>query len=424
MEVQKGMRDKLSRYVDINQPIEVTLRISGKAVYDFCCFGVDADHKLSDDRYMIFYNQTASPNRAITYTPLGGAVFRIETRRIPEEVNKLVFTVSIDGEGTMGEIDYYEIFIGNIGGEALSAKFSGDKFSSEKAVITAEIYRKEEEWRFSIVGSGFNEGIGELLRYYGGADVFMQLRQGSMPFSEPPAAAVFKDPEQFSLEKKLEKAPELVPLAKPLIEQAEKKELTECRARTALVMDITGSMLRSYRDGAVQRIVDKMLPLAVKFDDDGKLDLWYYAKFCEKREPVTTDNYTKAVPDNWRELMAKLGGANDEPVVIRDVMDFYKDTDQPVYIIFITDGGVSKETEIEELITEASKMPLFWQFVGISGSNYGVLKKIDDLEGRYVNNADFFAVDNFGEVSDEELYEKLFNEFPDWLSEIKKLGML
>ena len=36
--------------------------------YDSCCFGVDINEKLSDDRYMVFYNQPASPKNEIEYS--------------------------------------------------------------------------------------------------------------------------------------------------------------------------------------------------------------------------------------------------------------------------------------------------------------------------------------------------------------------
>lgn len=52
----RGMRDKLSKYLDTNNNIQVDMNINGSSVYDFCCFGVDSNGKLSDDRYMIFYN--------------------------------------------------------------------------------------------------------------------------------------------------------------------------------------------------------------------------------------------------------------------------------------------------------------------------------------------------------------------------------
>ena len=59
--------------------------------------------------------------------------------------------------------------------------------------------------------------------------------------------------------------------------------------------------------------------------------------------------------------------------------------------------------------------PIFWQFVGIGGSDYGILEELDTMKKRVVDNADFFAIDNIDALSDEELYEKLLNEFPKWL---------
>ena len=78
MDIQRGMRDKLDKYLSTAQPLCVTLLTSGAAVYDCCCFGVDAEDKLSDDRYMIFYNQTASPAGEMSYSETnGGAAFGI-----------------------------------------------------------------------------------------------------------------------------------------------------------------------------------------------------------------------------------------------------------------------------------------------------------------------------------------------------------
>ena len=71
MNIQRGMRDKLEKYMNPNQSIDVYMDVSGGAVYDYCCFGVDASGKLSDDRYMVFYNQTSSPSREIMYSPNG-----------------------------------------------------------------------------------------------------------------------------------------------------------------------------------------------------------------------------------------------------------------------------------------------------------------------------------------------------------------
>lgn len=109
MLVQRGMRDKLAKYVDTNQEILVTMDVVGGATYDYCCFGVDGSGKLSDDRYMVFYNQTSSPANEISYTQAGTrASFKINLSKLPNTIQKLVFTVSIDGNGTMGNITSHE----------------------------------------------------------------------------------------------------------------------------------------------------------------------------------------------------------------------------------------------------------------------------------------------------------------------------
>ena len=561
MEIQRGMRDKLEKYMDTTKMIEVKLNIVGNAVYDFSCFGVDADNQLSDDRYMVFYNQTKSPNGEIEYVAGNNcAVFKVMTNSIPASIQRLVFTASIDGIGTMGEIAAHTISVGNTGTPSLTANFAGNVFNNEKAIISIELYRKNE-WRFSVTASGFNGGIQDLLHYFGGTEVEEaaltapqavpepptpptpptpppaptpsappQPEQPQPPFGQPqpqfgqpqtqfgqpqpqfgqpqpqfgqtqpqfgqpqpqfgqpqpqfgqptpppmpnqgygygghtrqpmpfggqppygqppqfggqpvPPPPMGGQPPQFggapvppppappapsnkvSLEKKLSKAPALVSLAKPIMVQLEKKNLTNTVARVGLVMDITGSMYMAYKSGIVQDIVNKILPLAVQFDDDGQLDFWYYAQTFAHRPVVDLGNYTSAVPDNWKEVMNELGGTNNEPEVIKDIIEFYRGSSQPVYIIFITDGGMAKKGEIKKLMKQASEMPIFWQFVGVEGSNYGILENLDELEGRYVDNAGFFAMDDYRAVSNDELYDRLLSEFPVWLNEAKRLGLV
>ena len=67
MQIQRGQRGKLEEQFDINMPVEIIMQTTGSAVYDYCCFGVDAANQLSDDRYMVFYNQPRSPQHEITY---------------------------------------------------------------------------------------------------------------------------------------------------------------------------------------------------------------------------------------------------------------------------------------------------------------------------------------------------------------------
>ena len=46
------------------------------------------------------------------------------------------------------------------------------------------------------------------------------------------------------------------------------------------------------------------------------------------------------------------------------------------------------------------------------------------MEGRFIDNANFFHIKDIEKISDEELYNNLLNEFPEWLAEAKTKGIL
>ena len=197
MEMVRGFRGKI-----LGDKILVSMSITGNAVYDFSCFGVDSDDKLSDDRYMIFYNQTESPNGEIKYaSEKGRAEFAVDIASLPATIAKLVFTASVDGSGTMGEISSHTLEIETDGGN-MTMNLSGSDFHSERAIISIEIYRKDG-WRVSAVASGFNGGLSDLLRSYGGQEMT----------SPPPAPAkkvILEKHQKVSLVKSSDRLGEIV----------------------------------------------------------------------------------------------------------------------------------------------------------------------------------------------------------------------
>ena len=171
MEISRGMRDKLDKYINAGAEFEVSMSIDGNDEYDFSCFGVDAAGKLSDDRYMIFYNQESSPQKEICYRRDGKVTkFRTDLSKLPQSIDKLVFTVNIDGNATMGSINAHNISISQNNQVQISLNLSGNDFKAEKAIISIEIYRKQGEWRFNAVARGFDGGLGNLLRFFGGEE--------------------------------------------------------------------------------------------------------------------------------------------------------------------------------------------------------------------------------------------------------------
>ncbi|MBN6712977.1 VWA domain-containing protein [Pseudomonas capsici] len=410
MQITQGQRIPLSSLI---QGSDLTLSIDIKSahVIDYVCFGVDAQGKLSDDRYMIFFNQPASPCNRVRQ--INGGDFQIALAGLPASIDRLVFTASIDGIGAMSDIQASHFSIKDAGREVARGEFSGATFAAEKAIMVTELYRKNGEWRIASNLQGYNAGLDALVVHFGGE------------IAEAPAPA----PTRVSLEKKIaEAAPQLVSLAKKAQVSLEKARLTDTKARVGLVLDASGSMNAQYSRGHVQEVVNRLIPLAVHFDDDGALDCWAFGAQPCQLSSVSLGNFKDFIQTdnggwkNW-ELGARV---NDEPKAMRMVIDYYKQSGDrtPIYILFISDGGVHQNREITRLMTEAAKLPIFWQFVGLGGRGYGILEKLDDMTGRVVDNCNFFALDQLDEVPEEKLYDLLMEEFPDWLKAAKGAGIL
>jgi len=90
-----------------------------------------------------------------------------------------------------------------------------------------------------------------------------------------------------------------------------------------------------------------------------------------------------------------------------------------VYVIFITDGDNADHSATEKLIREYSSKGMFIQFVGIGSAGFNFLQKLDDMQGRTLDNVDFFSVRDIDSMDSKELYSKLLVEFPEWVNAAK-----
>lgn len=153
---------------------------------DVSCFGLDANDKLSDDRYMVFYNQLAAPGDAVRVDLSSGrARFAVALDALPQNIAKLVFVAAIDGSTSMRALSNAVLRVG----DDLQFPLSGADFQDEKAVILGEIYRKDGVWRFGAVGQGFNGGLSALLTHFGGSETASPAAPAAAP---PPAPAAPK----------------------------------------------------------------------------------------------------------------------------------------------------------------------------------------------------------------------------------------
>ncbi len=171
-DLQRGQRIKLGEIVE-GSDFEVALAIESSLTVDASCFGVGADGKLWQDAYMVFYNQKATPCGGIRMVQGAGgeiARFAFALDRIPEAVQRLVLTCAIDGAGRMADIRSGHLRFLHGGQERARFAFSGKDFGEERAMLLAEVYRKDGLWRLVLTGQGFNGGLAALLHHFGGTE--------------------------------------------------------------------------------------------------------------------------------------------------------------------------------------------------------------------------------------------------------------
>ncbi|MEU5702355.1 TerD family protein [Streptomyces aurantiacus] len=196
-EFQRGHKAKISD-LTAGTDLYVGVQITGPGLtFDISCFGLDADERLADDRYFVFFNQPKTPEESIQL--LGAQAgdtesFRVTLDRIPPQIQKLSFTATVDGAGQMSQVapGYLRIVAG--GEEVARYSFTGAEFSTERAVMLGDFYLKDV-WRFAAVGQGFDGGLDALLKNFGGEVAEEEPAAAPAP---GPGAPSFAPPAQAS----------------------------------------------------------------------------------------------------------------------------------------------------------------------------------------------------------------------------------
>lgn len=257
-----------------------------------------------------------------------------------------------------------------------------------------------------------------------------------------------------------------------VIDLVKKKGIEGQKANVILCLDFSGSMSMLYSNGFVQQVLERIIPIAMAFDDDQSMPVYIFHDTAYRVLPdVTIDNVHGYVRNNItskysygstcyappidlivkkfvKDNGAATASATTESGFFNGVKNFFspkkQETNQvtaklPTYVIFITDGENNPEDKspAQQAIIDASKHGIFFQFVGLKSSrdtNFSFLTKLDKMTGRFIDNANFFeikpeeanldAAKPDAYLTDKQLYEKLLDEFPSWTKEAASKGLI
>lgn len=214
----------------------------------------------------------------------------------------------------------------------------------------------------------------------------------------------------------------VVDLSKKAAFAANQHGIEGLRAQVVLVLDISKSMNGLYKSGVMQRVIERILALALAFDDDGQIDLLLFGTRAYRLPPVTLtaiDGYVERV------ILAeyKIIEATHYAPPLQLLLESYRAPQpDPALVIFLTDGGNADRRETADIMRALSAEPVFIQFVGIGAEDFPFLRKLDELDGRVLDNAGFMHIDDIDTVKDAELYRRLLHEFPKWLEAARSRG--
>lgn len=421
----------------------------------------------SDDDF-VFYNQPQHASGAVRHLgkQAGADALFIDLGVLGRDIERVALCASADG-GSFGQVPGLHLRLLEAASGAELARFDMEA-GPETAYVSGELYRREGGWKFRAVGQGYTDGLAGLATDFGISVDKEQPAAAPPPAPMPPrpahapAAPAVPPPStirspagQDGPPLRLTKGEENLPVdmrkrlsmrKQQVAVSLTKHGLPELTARVILVLDASGSMGGLYTRGTVAGVTERMAAVAAQLDDDGEMQAWTFAS-----NPARLPDLVIGELPAWLALHVRVGQVglfgrkkpprglrpgqvdmravgiqNEEQKVIAEVRAYVRDhpVPHPTLVLFFSDGGVYRNDEIERELRAAVEEPVFWQFIGLGRSQYGVLERFDTLPGRRVDNVGFFAADDIEKVPDAELYDRLLSEFPSWLRDARRLGIL
>ncbi len=245
-------------------------------------------------------------------------------------------------------------------------------------------------------------------------------------------------------------SPELMALAEKAKLFPKISNVIAQKAKMAVCLDVSEDLKPYLDSGKTQHFAESVLALSALMDSNASIDVFLFGGRMQHAGEMTPQNFKGFIQKAL--ALYNLEGKPDYSMVFREIQKFYfpdfednkpvQAADEPVFITFITNGETTDQTAGIHELARISYAPIFWHFMAIGktkddlgkgimawlfrpfAEDFSFLEKLDDMTERFIDNADFCNIPDPETLTDEELYTKMMQEYPDWLRLIKTKGMI
>ncbi|MFE0190006.1 TerD family protein [Streptomyces sp. NPDC059008] len=158
--------------VDVTAPVR--LDVSGLLLA--------ADGKVRSDDDFVFYNQPAGPGVTHSAAAGGGDTITVDTAAVPDGIEKIVVTASLDTPGATFAGTEPTGTVRNADDGSTIATFTPPRLGTETALVIVEIYRRNGAWKVRAVGQGYADGLAGIATDFG-----VSVEEPAAPAAAPQA---------------------------------------------------------------------------------------------------------------------------------------------------------------------------------------------------------------------------------------------
>lgn len=151
---------------------------------DASCFMLGENEKILSEQYFIFYNNLKSPDGSVEHTGDNRTgegdgddeLIKVNLPKVSNDIKKIVFVVTIhdavNRKQNFGQVsNAYIRLVNEESGKEIARYDLSEDYSTETAMLMAELYKHGSEWKMSAIGSGYNSGLDAIVKRYFSGEV-------------------------------------------------------------------------------------------------------------------------------------------------------------------------------------------------------------------------------------------------------------